>query len=67
MARRKLNKRNIRNIQRSHGTYYISIPIGIMRLLKWQDRQKVVVNKLGKKLVISNWPARRSLGAGGGK
>ena len=56
MARRKLNKRNIRNIQRSHGTYYISIPISIMRSLKWQDRQKVVVNRLGKKkLVISDW------------
>ena len=44
MARRELEKRNIRNIQRSHGTYYISIPI-----------EKVVVKKRGKSIIIKDW------------
>ncbi|MCP6720327.1 MAG: hypothetical protein KJI72_03375 [Patescibacteria group bacterium] len=57
MARRKLEKRAIRNIQRSHGTYYVSIPIDVMRTLRWRERQKVVVRRLGKnRIVISDWP-----------
>ncbi len=56
MARRKTTKENIRNIQRSGGSYHISIPIFIMRALKWKERQKVVVKKFGKcKIVISDW------------
>jgi hypothetical protein len=56
MARRKLSQRNIRNIQRSHGTYYVNIPIELMRSLRWRERQKVVVNPQGKnKIVISDW------------
>ena len=55
MARRELEKRNIRNIQRSHGTYYISIPIDIVRSLKWQERQKVVVKKKGEGITIQDW------------
>ncbi|MFH1346640.1 MAG: hypothetical protein ABIH10_00090 [Spirochaetota bacterium] len=56
MSRRKITKENIRNIQRSSGSYHISIPIGLMRELKWKERQKVVVKKFGKaKIVISDW------------
>lgn len=56
MARRKLNKRNIRNIQRSHGTYYISVPISIIRSLRWREHQKVVVKRFGKnRIIISDW------------
>lgn len=56
MPRRKIHKRRVRNIQRSHGTYYITIPVGIMRSLKWRQRQKVVVKKFGKHgLIIRDW------------
>jgi len=56
MARRKIENRNIRKIQRSSGMYYISIPVEIMREFKWKEKQKVVVKKHGKsKVVIEDW------------
>lgn len=56
MARRDLTKRNIRNIQKSHGTYYITIPVDLIKDLKWQERQKVEVYKYGKdKIIIKDW------------
>lgn len=36
--------------------YYISIPVSIIRSLKWQERQKVIVKKYGhNKILISDW------------
>ena len=56
MARRKINKEQIRNIQISSGSYHVSLPMGIMRELKWKERQKVVIKKQGKdKILISDW------------
>jgi len=55
MSRRSLKNRNIRNIQKSRNTYSINIPIEIVQDLKWQERQKVVVKKSGKKIVITDW------------
>ncbi len=56
MTRRKIEKRNIRNIQKSGGTYYITIPVDLMRELGWRERQKVEVDKFGKdKVIIKDW------------
>lgn len=56
MGRRKITKEHIRNIQRSRRTYYITIPLRLMKSLKWVERQKVVVKKYGKdKILISDW------------
>jgi len=56
MARRKLGKEKIRNIQKSHGTYTVSIPIDLMRELGWQERQRVVIERSTKgKLTISDY------------
>ena len=56
MARRPSHKKHIRNIQRSGGSYHISIPIDIIRKLSWRERQKVVVRAFGKgKIVIKDW------------
>lgn len=56
MARRALEKNNTRNIQKSKGTYYVTIPIEIIRKFGWQERQKVVVKEVGKeKIVITDW------------
>jgi len=55
MPRRKLEQRNVRKIQSSHGYYYISIPISVIRKLKWRERQKVVVKLRGKKITIEDW------------
>jgi len=56
MARRKLNNNHIRNIQKSKGSYYITIPIEIIRNMSWRERQKVEVKQYGKdKILISDW------------
>ena len=56
MARRKLKNKNTRNIQKSGGTYYITIPIEIVRNLSWRERQKVEVKQFGKdKIIITDW------------
>ena len=54
---RKLSEQNIRKIQRSHGVYYTSIPIGIAREMKLRERQKVVFeyDKRRKKIIIKDW------------
>ena len=56
MARRKINSENIRNIQRTRRTYYVTLPLALMKSLKWVERQKVVVKKYGReKILISDW------------
>ncbi len=56
MARKKLEKRNTRKLQKSRGSYHTSIPIEIIRSLKWKGGQKIVVKKYGKnKIVIEDW------------
>ena len=56
MAKKKLEDRSIRKIQKGKGMYYLSIPIELIREFGWRERQKVVVKKLGKnRIVISDW------------
>ncbi len=57
MARKKLEERNIRKLTRTGGGKSISVtlPIDMVRELKWRDRQKVVVTKHGKGLIIEDW------------
>ena len=55
MGRRKIEERAIRTIQRSKGTYSISLPIEVVRALKWRERQKVVVTKHGRGMRIIDW------------
>jgi len=33
----------------------LTIPIDMIRDLKWRERQKVVVKKVGKRLIIEDW------------
>lgn len=60
-TRRKLEERNIRKITKMGGgaSYGVTIPIEMMRSLKWKERQKVVVKKAGKKLIITDWPVKK--------
>ena len=46
MTRREIEDENIRNIQKSKRSYCVTLPIRIMRKLKWRERQKVVVTRL---------------------
>ena len=56
MSRRKLGDRSIRKITKTGGgTFYTTIPIEIMRELKWRERQKIVVKRVGKRIVIEDW------------
>jgi len=57
MARRKLEERNIRKLTRMGGgrSMGITLPVEMLRILKWRERQKVVVRKVGKRIVIEDW------------
>lgn len=55
MANRSFKERGIRNIQNSNGTYYVTLPKELVSELKWREHQKVVVEKSGKGLRITDW------------
>ena len=56
MARRKLEERDIRKLlKNSGGSIQLTLPIEIIRALKWRDGQKVVVKKRGKGILIEDW------------
>jgi antitoxin component of MazEF toxin-antitoxin module len=56
MGRRKIGQEKIRNIQKSNGSYLVSIPIELMRELGWVERQRVVITRSGRgKLVIEDY------------
>ena len=47
---------NVRKIVKNgRGSYYINIPKEVFKSLRWKERQKVVVKKVGKKIVIEDW------------
>lgn len=55
MGRRKLNENGIRKLTRTtRGSILVSLPIELVRELKWRDKQKVVIKKRGRKLVIED-------------
>ena len=55
MARRKLTQKNIRKIGRIGGSFSVTLPIELVKQLKWRERQKVVVKKRGRGIIISDW------------
>lgn len=49
-------KGEIRKITKNgRGTYYIAIPKDMIKELKMKERQKVVVKKYGKGILIEDW------------
>lgn len=56
MGRRKLGDNHIRKLTKV-GKQSISVilPIEMVRQLKWREKQKVVVKKIGSKVVIEDW------------
>jgi hypothetical protein len=57
MGRRPLSEKNIRSLTKVSGgkSYAIIIPREMVNDLKWRARQKLVINRRGKKLVIEDW------------
>ena len=51
--------KKIRKLTRSGShSYYVRLSPEFIRDLKWRERQKVVVKKVGKRLVVEDWPVQ---------
>ncbi len=55
MTRRKVGEENVRKIQKMRRSYYVSLPVNIVRRLRWQEGQNVTVENRGKEIVIKDW------------
>jgi bifunctional DNA-binding transcriptional regulator/antitoxin component of YhaV-PrlF toxin-antitoxin module len=56
MPTQKLEDKNIRKLTKvGGGSYSVTIPIEIIKEFGWRERQKLVVKKQGKKIVIEDW------------
>jgi len=56
MTRQKIGSENIRKINRTgEVSFFVTLPIAYVRELKWREKQKVVITKRGKKLIIEDW------------
>jgi len=58
---KKIEDRHIRKLCKSGKKFSISltIPIEIVRKLKWRDNQKVVVKQYGKGVLIKDWKPKK--------
>lgn len=56
MGTKREDQQSVRSItQNSTGTYSVSLPIGLVRKLKWRQSQKVTVMRRGNDLIIKDW------------
>ena len=56
MGRRKIGDEKVRSIQKSNGSYLVSIPIELIRQLGWRERQRITITRSGKtKLIIEDY------------
>jgi len=56
MGTTKASEQAVRFIsQNNSGTYSVTLPIGLVRELRWQKNQRVTIKKQGKKLIIADW------------
>ncbi len=56
MPTRKREESNIRKLTKvGRASIAVTLPIELVRELKWKERQKVVVKKSGQNLIISDW------------
>ncbi|MDP3881239.1 MAG: AbrB/MazE/SpoVT family DNA-binding domain-containing protein [bacterium] len=54
--RRKLEDRHIRKIQKSGRSYFVRLPIELVRKYGWQEKQKLVVEEAPRKrITIRDW------------
>lgn len=53
---RKLEKQNVRKLTKvGKQSIAVTIPIEIIRELKWRDKQKVVVEKVRGGILVKDW------------
>jgi len=56
MGTYKAGQQGVRVLQKNNtGTYTVSLPVELIRALKWQEGQKVNIEKRGKNIIISDW------------
>lgn len=56
MPTRKLEDRNIRKLTKiGKKSIGLTLPIELVRELKWKEKQKVVVKKVGRGILIKDW------------
>jgi antitoxin component of MazEF toxin-antitoxin module len=56
MARLRLSDRNIRKLIKLGGkSIAVTLPIDVVRGLKWREKQKVTVRQEGNKLIVEDW------------
>ena len=58
MARRKKGEENIRKLNKTSGksgSYYVTLPVGVVSDLGWKDTQKLGLEKKGSTVVIKDW------------
>jgi len=53
--RRKLGEKSTRKVFKNGSSYAVTIPIEIIKDLKMKEKQKVVVKKRGKGILITDW------------
>jgi len=52
----KSGSQPIRKITKVGGrSYCVTLPLALVRELKWREKQKVVIKKRGNKLIIEDW------------
>ncbi len=61
MGRRSLEERNIRNLLKvaRGNSYGITIPIDMVRKLKWKAGQKVEVKLVRNQVIIRDWRPKK--------
>ncbi len=60
MAVQKLKNKNVRKITKVGGkSLAITLPKEMAVLLGWKEKQKVVVSKKSKNLIISDWKPKK--------
>ena len=54
---RTLKEKNIRKLTKMGGgrSIGLTLPIEMVKKLKWKEKQKVVVRLSGKKIIIEDW------------
>jgi len=52
-------KQDIHKLQKSTYTYHVNLPADIIRELDWRESQKLVIKKVGSKIVICDWPSKK--------
>lgn len=52
----KKGEKHIRKvIQNGRGSYYVNLPIDLVREFPLRERQKLTIHREGKKIIIEDW------------